>query len=248
VQTFAASADDTRAKVETFQLCERPGDICREVGIGRDVHLSHIYARDHPKVCARLKAKVKDRMGDAWPKIYHDMIDLLDPMQVVNLYQFPHDAKLRKHGRKFPILLIGDALHCMTALSGHGGNLALADAMDAAQYILNGKSSKKGAEKLMKEMLARSRHGFRVGEWGYYRLRRLLTISETSASRHYSAAIWREKIDEAYGRGSTQYMTVMHWIHTIERHYFQGGGLGVVVVFVACCALMVPLIKISLLS
>ena len=101
---------------------------------------------------------------------------------------------------------------------------------------------------LMKEMLARSRHGFGVGEWGYYRLRRLLTMSETSASRHYSATIWREKIDEAYGQGSTQYMTVMHWIHTIERYYFQGAGLGIVVMVVACCALLVPLIKVALLS
>jgi len=140
LQRYGVEVSDKRTKYSSYIIRERPGQLAAELGLDHGVHLSNIGSDKYPEAVQMLRQYLKDQMGGKWPKMYHDMVDLLDPIQIYDLYQFPSDAKL-KEDDTLPLVCIGDALHGMSPTSGSGGNLAVKDAAEVAQFLLKSRGN-----------------------------------------------------------------------------------------------------------
>eukprot|EP00947_MAST-08B_sp_MAST-8B-sp1_P002968 g2968.t1 len=171
-------------------------------------------------------------MGDKWPKMYHDLVDALEPVQVWDLHQFPFDAQVKDDPAEgLPLVLIGDALHAMSPTSGSGGNLAVRDAGDLATYIIAAYACGAGGAEaargrvaaglvpLMRELLARMEPNQRKGEWNARRFRRVLETKRPIEEWYTSSTPWIGT-DKEFGRWAPTFLSLMHRLHS-----FEGFGL-----------------------
>lgn len=218
LQRYGSAPSDRRAKLQSFFMRERRGQLAEELELG-SIPFSKISKHEHPEAHARVLGLLKQQMGSAWPQMYHDLIDVLEPVQVWDLHQFPFNAKLRGD-RSLPLVLIGDALHAMSPTSGSGGNLACMDASDLATYILE--THAKGRDALvdglvpfMQGLLARMEFNQRIGELNADRFRNVLT-SKRPVLEYYNRWTPFEGFEKVFGRAAMLIIRSLQYIHQLE--------------------------------
>ena len=217
VQRYGSAPDDRRAKLMGGFVRDRPGMVAEELDL-LDISLAHISAEEHPEAVARCKAALKSQMGDRWPQMYHDMIDVLEPMQLFDLHQCPADAPLDE-ASTLRMICIGDALHGMSPTSGSGGNLAVADAGDLATYLLDvvgagkGHSAEfmSGLRAVEKACLARSDAPAKRGRWNSERMKAVITTKGPVRSWYTSTSRF-----EGLGWRAETMFKAFQWVHWLE--------------------------------
>lgn len=223
MQRYGHSPSDRRAKLQTFFVRERRNQLAEELSLGR-IPYSHISKTEHPEAFGRVTRLLKAHMGARWPRMYHDAVDALEPVQVWDLHQFPHSARLVADGA-LPLLLLGDALHCMSPTSGSGGNLAVKDADDAATYLIEAHGH--GRERLLSELtplmqrlLDRMRPREERGKVQAQRFRDVLQ-SKRPVSEYYTKEYLLGTVYPRFHPRRGMEMRAMDWIHRLE-----GYGMG----------------------
>jgi len=74
--------------------------------------------------------------GDGWESIYYGVIDAIEFAAVRPILL--HDQAPTFRENQLPLICIGDALHVVPPWTGKGGNLALRDAFDVAEWVGRG--------------------------------------------------------------------------------------------------------------
>jgi len=218
LQRYGNEPSDRRAKMQSWFMRERRGQLGEELALGR-VPFSKISRHEHPEAHARVLQLVKDHMGDRWPRMYHELVDALEPVQVWDLHQFPSDAALRGD-RTLPLVLVGDALHAMSPTSGSGGNLACKDADDLATYILETRPKGSaalvdGLVPLMQGLLTRMEPNQRKGEWNADRFRNVLRNTRP-VLEYYNRWTPFEGAERVFGSLAWLILRPMQWVHQLE--------------------------------
>merc|ERR1712232_198754 len=69
----------------------------------------------------------------SYPPDYLSAVEASESIALRPLLQHPHDVTFREDD--LPLILVGDSLHAMPPYSGSGGNFALEDAVELADYL-----------------------------------------------------------------------------------------------------------------
>lgn len=136
LQRYGAGPGDRRAKFQGGFVAHRPGQVAERIGLDKSIPRAHISSDEHPEAVQACKHFLHTAMGDRWPRMYHDLVETLEPMQIFDLHQCPADAPLATEDSDLRLVSIGDALHGMSPTSGSGGNLAVSDAGDLATFLV----------------------------------------------------------------------------------------------------------------
>jgi len=226
LQRYGNTPSDTRAKASMYFLRESSGQLGEELELGRDVPRSDISKEKYPEAHAKVIRLMKSRIGSLedgtskWPKMYHDLIDSIDPVQLFDLHQFPFDAKIRDD-HELPLVCIGDALHAMSPTSGSGGNLACKDANELATYLIEASATNPdglvgGLVKLQEGFLQRMEEKQKLGEWNAERKKSVLLRKEAVDKYYNNTTPW-EGVDDVFGWGTSFVMgRLFYWIHKME--------------------------------
>jgi len=132
LQRFGAAADDRRTSVYYGVADDDMGALSRACGLPRSFRF-----HDDAAAVTRVREWVHADMGTAWSSAFHGCVNAFDCVSLRPLLQHPKQPVFREDG-ELPLICIGDALHVLPPYTGAGGNLAMQDAADVADYIVKG--------------------------------------------------------------------------------------------------------------
>merc|ERR1712139_672039 len=72
-------------------------------------------------------------MGDGWDSAYSGVINAMDFAAIRPILLHDHNPTFRDN--RLPLICIGDSLHVVPPWTGKGGNLAMHDALDVAEFL-----------------------------------------------------------------------------------------------------------------
>lgn len=126
--------DDRRCTLGLMMARPTVTSLADELGLPRDVRRLSNAKDGNAQLMGPVKAQVKAMLGDAWPEHYRAVVDEWSTVSVLPLFQLPAPTFL---DYALPMAVIGDALHALPPYTGQGGNLALEDAADAADVLVD---------------------------------------------------------------------------------------------------------------
>ena len=131
LQRYGASKHDKRTSFYYFIPLEDISTLSNQFNIPKKT----IFHEDKETL-----DKVKEWLHDElvfhnFSKDYFSVINNIDAISIRPLMQHPQNPNF-KEDMDLPLILIGDSIHAMPIYTGSGGNLALADASDLADYII----------------------------------------------------------------------------------------------------------------
>jgi len=133
-QRYGAAEEDHRASVYYMVLSETIGGLAERFDLPKNTRF-----HTDPEVLDKIKTWMREDMTKSnWTKEYLSCIDSLDQIALRPLFQHPPDPDFKKDST-LPLLLMGDALHVVPPYTGSGGNLALEDARDVANFFIKSK-------------------------------------------------------------------------------------------------------------
>lgn len=217
LQRYGAQQEDKRAKLMVYIKRDRPRELAAEVGLGSDVHLNSI--QNQSTAGKKVRKFLHEEFGDKWPKMYHDMIDICNPLQVYDLFQYPSNVQLKDD--HLPLMLIGDALHGMTPCSGSGGNLAVKDGTETAKRILDRSSTELKAliaelHDLEKRFLKRITFNEKFGKYHTDHYKNIYT-SSTPMEQYYTSSQVFKWMSDGFGCYGHCVVGICAWIQSRNR-------------------------------
>eukprot|EP01135_Chromosphaera_perkinsii_P003735 Nk52_evm53s252 gene=Nk52_evmTU53s252 len=132
LQRYGVRKEDHRSAFFYSALMDNDFELGRDhLGFTKD----NFYQPENSEDIEKIKKWIINDMGPGWDPEFHGLVRALDVASIRPIYQ--HPAKPHFRDISLPLVAIGDALHTVPPWTGKGGNLAMADAKDLAEFVLD---------------------------------------------------------------------------------------------------------------
>merc|ERR1712137_205825 len=129
LQRYGAAEEDHRASLYYILPFEQISGLADKFDLPRSTR----FITDKPTL-DRLKEWLREEMKSMeYPPDYLSAVTASESMALRPLLQHPYDVTFRDND--IPLILVGDSLDAMPPYSGSGGNFALEDAVDLANFL-----------------------------------------------------------------------------------------------------------------
>ena len=143
LQRFAADPADKRTSLYYFVEAHDPAEGMRRIGVSSAGSTTQVVPSSELDI---VKAWLKQDMQSLFPQPYHNMVDAMTQAFLRPIHQHQELSELTWVSRPnnvCPLVLMGDALHAVPPWTGAGGNIALRDAHELADWIVQTAKSRR---------------------------------------------------------------------------------------------------------
>ncbi|KAL6064789.1 hypothetical protein QOT17_010680 [Balamuthia mandrillaris] len=160
LQRFGAALEDRRTSLYYGRAFPTPNSLAEAINIDASVlrNARGALITDGPSL-KRIKEWIHDDMKEAaarssWKPMYYHCVETIQAAALRPFWLHPSNPSFRPESDHLPLVLMGDALHTVPPYTGEGGQLALADAADVADFLIRSHNDNKEGR----------RHGVPVAE------------------------------------------------------------------------------------